>query len=55
MKILDPKSTRQFSFQCRCLAQISGAYKAGTWEVESATIADRDPEEPVFLHEPVAD
>jgi hypothetical protein len=54
VKILDPKSTRQFSFKCRCLAEIKGSYNAGSWDVSNATIADRDPEEPVFMHEPEA-
>ena len=54
VKIHDPKSTRQFSFKCRCLALISGSYTKGSWEVVNATVAERDPEEPVFLHEPEA-
>lgn len=53
VKILDPKSTRQFDFKCRCLAQISGSYSKGSWEVVNATVTVRDPEEAVFLHEPI--
>jgi hypothetical protein len=52
VKIFDPKSTRQFNFKCRCLSTISGSFTKGTWEVENAALAERDPEEPVFLHEP---
>ncbi len=54
VKILDPKSNREFSFVCRCLSKIVGSYKAGSWEVVNATVADRDPTEAVFLHEPTA-
>ena len=54
VNILDPKSTREFSFQCRCLSKITGSYKAGSWEVVNATVAKRDPTEAVFLHEPLA-
>ena len=54
VKIADPKSTRHFNFKCRCLAQISGSYTKGSWEVVNATVVERDPDEPVWLHEPEA-